>query len=286
MTIARSAVTGNSARRGGGLALQTDGGAALVDVGNSTISGNVATELAASLLLESLVNFSVTSSFRNVTLVEAAPAAASQARPSPGVGPSDAASTFVNSVFVGGCPVVVGATIVQSLGGNLESPGDVCGFGDPSDLVSVPDPRLGPLASNGGRTQTHALLTGSAAIDSAIDASCDAKDQRSTVRPADGDGDGAKHCDRGAYELVCTGADSDGDGRVNACDNCPATSNPDQADLDGDGVGDACDVLRCGSASFTVATADGAAVRFAWFAPWLAIGLARVVLGRARRVRT
>jgi hypothetical protein len=41
--------------------------------------------------------------------------------------------------------------------------------------------------------------------------------------------------------------DADDDGIEDAVDdgfdNCPGTSNPDQADADGDGTGDACDVL-------------------------------------------
>jgi hypothetical protein len=35
--------------------------------------------------------------------------------------------------------------------------------------------------------------------------------------------------------------DADGDGVVDASDNCPLVVNPDQADRDGDGIGDACD---------------------------------------------
>ena len=35
--------------------------------------------------------------------------------------------------------------------------------------------------------------------------------------------------------------DTDGDGVIDDCDNCPLTSNADQADLDLDGVGDICD---------------------------------------------
>ena len=35
--------------------------------------------------------------------------------------------------------------------------------------------------------------------------------------------------------------DSDGDGILDACDNCPFAYNPDQLDSDGDGYGDACD---------------------------------------------
>ena len=35
--------------------------------------------------------------------------------------------------------------------------------------------------------------------------------------------------------------DGDGDGRADACDNCPAVFNPPQDDVDGDRLGDACD---------------------------------------------
>jgi hypothetical protein len=37
------------------------------------------------------------------------------------------------------------------------------------------------------------------------------------------------------------GPDSDGDGTVDARDNCPLIANPDQANADGDALGDACD---------------------------------------------
>ena len=45
----------------------------------------------------------------------------------------------------------------------------------------------------------------------------------------------------GAPTGLCTGNDSDGDGLVDACDNCPAIVNYSQTDSDGDGVGDACE---------------------------------------------
>ncbi|MEA2141886.1 MAG: hypothetical protein QOI64_316 [Solirubrobacteraceae bacterium] len=36
-------------------------------------------------------------------------------------------------------------------------------------------------------------------------------------------------------------ADTDGDGKVDACDNCPSVANADQTDSNGNGMGDACD---------------------------------------------
>jgi predicted outer membrane repeat protein len=64
----------------------------------------------------------------------------------------------------------------------------------------VADPRLAPLADNGGRTRTMALSSGSAAIDAAT-ATFPSADQRGVPRPRDGDGDGSARADLGAYEL-------------------------------------------------------------------------------------
>lgn len=65
------------------------------------------------------------------------------------------------------------------------------------------DPRLGPLADNGGDTQTHALLLDSPAIDSGDDTTCLPADQRGVMRPQ------GAHCDRGAYELAAPTARTD-----------------------------------------------------------------------------
>jgi hypothetical protein len=57
------------------------------------------------------------------------------------------------------------------------------------------DPKLGPLAKNGGPTKTHALLAGSPARNAAGTAPCATKtDQRGTARPVGG------ACDIGGYE--------------------------------------------------------------------------------------
>lgn len=87
------------------------------------------------------------------------------------------------------------------------------GFADgtPFDQVGTPtspiNPRLAALASNGGPTQTHALLFNSPAIDRGSAATpdstfnaCSSTDQRGAARPQDGNSDGTARCDVGAYE--------------------------------------------------------------------------------------
>jgi hypothetical protein len=71
---------------------------------------------------------------------------------------------------------------------------DPCVF----SAVNGEDPKLAPLAANGGPTQTMRLQAGSAAIDQvpAAGAGCPATDQRGVPRP------GGAACDIGAYEVV------------------------------------------------------------------------------------
>jgi len=72
------------------------------------------------------------------------------------------------------------------------------------------NPGLGPLASNGGPTMTHALLpfispaidAGSPEVPGSSNTACEPTDQRGITRPQDGDLDGdAAICDIGAFEL-------------------------------------------------------------------------------------
>ena len=88
-------------------------------------------------------------------------------------------------------------TIGEQGGYNLDS-GKSCGLSLGTDKSSA-EPDLGPLAANGGPTETLALLTASPAIDAGGTSAtgCPAVDQRGVARP---DGAGETVCDIGAYE--------------------------------------------------------------------------------------
>ena len=64
---------------------------------------------------------------------------------------------------------------------------------DASDIVGL-DPKLGPLANNGGPTKTHALLNHSPAINAGDDSLAPPTDQRGVKRPQ------GPHVDIGAFE--------------------------------------------------------------------------------------
>ena len=98
-----------------------------------------------------------------------------------------------------------GGTPPNSLGHNLEEGTDcrLTGSGDKQNTA----PLLGPLADNGGQTDTLALQAGSPAIDAGDSAgtACPAADQRGVSRPQ-----GAA-CDIGAFELAQAGPPPPGD---------------------------------------------------------------------------
>jgi CSLREA domain-containing protein len=95
---------------------------------------------------------------------------------------------------VSNCPAVsAGAGVITSGGGNLEFPGESCGFNQASDVRA--DPQVGALADNGGATDTRALPPVSPALNRAVAANCPTVDQRAIARPQ---GPG---CDIGAFEL-------------------------------------------------------------------------------------
>ena len=102
----------------------------------------------------------------------------------------------INTIFVSTSGECDGT--INSIGSNLMTIADCTVSGNAPILG---DPSLGPLQNNGGPTQTHALLSGSPAIDAGDPGGCRDEfgvllttDQRGFSRPALG-------CDIGAFEL-------------------------------------------------------------------------------------
>jgi hypothetical protein len=119
--------------------------------------------------------------------------------------------TFVNDLvaqnvgprfwLLGAGPDIIGS--VTSLGHNLiGTTNGTDGFTMPGDLVGsleLPlDPKLGPLADNGGPTWTMALLPSSPAIEAGATPGQPSIDQRGVVRPQ------GRAADIGAYEFEFT----------------------------------------------------------------------------------
>ena len=105
-------------------------------------------------------------------------------------------ATVTNSVLA------AGASGANCAGGAIADAGGViasdasCGSGGAGSRADA-DPRLAPLADNGGPTMTHALGADSPARGAGLAADCAARatDQRGVARPATG-------CDSGAYQVV------------------------------------------------------------------------------------
>jgi CSLREA domain-containing protein len=207
LTVTGSTITGNlSGFHGGGI--ETGGAASVLNLVNSTVSGNQTIVDGGGVdetggqvsLLSTTITTNVADSDRNGT------------GGGGGVGVFMTGAVFnTRSTLVAGnvdsggqtpdCVAQVTATLAsqgQTLIGNTTG----CTFtGGPGDITGV-NPKLGPLADNGGTTSTHALRPGSPAIDRG--AACPPSDQRGVLRTLGG------VCDIGAYELVrCKGHAAD-----------------------------------------------------------------------------
>ena len=167
------------------------GGLATLTLINSTVSGNAAGN-AAGNGGGGIYNEDGTAELANSTV-------SSNTTTSNGGGISNAGGTVTidNTIVANSLAGDDCAGVITVEGNNfVESPG-ACVIVGSGTANGGFDPLLGPLANNGGPTQTHALLAGSPAIDAgSADCPPPATDQRGVARPQ------GPACDIGSVEVV------------------------------------------------------------------------------------
>jgi len=198
VTVTASTISGNSSTGGGGGIYSTDTNA-IVTLTNSTLSGNTATfsgggfkNISGTLTIinNTIVNNSVTNGngggIKNNSL---------------------AVATIKNTIIAGNNASSAGPDVHGDfISNNFNLVGfinisDTTGFTSTDKIGITATAVLSTtLANNGGDTKTHALVTGSPAIDAANSSDCPSTDQRGESRPKDGDGKDSAVCDIGSYE--------------------------------------------------------------------------------------
>jgi hypothetical protein len=186
-------VSNNRTRTKGGGVYQASGPLTLK---NATLSGNLA-EMGGGLYLNG-----GNANLNNLTITQNAVTSAAVYAYGGGMYVVNAATLSLRNSIIAGNTADLGkdcSGVVDSGGNNLIGWADGCsisaGNGNLLGTRTAPiDALLGVLRNNGGPTFTHALLTGSPAIDAGNPATCLATDQRGVARPA-----GAA-CDIGAFE--------------------------------------------------------------------------------------
>lgn len=177
LDVTGSTIASNTAILGGGVFVgQYATGS---EIANSTLYGNSSTH-GGGLYVASSADVSL----HSVTFAD------NDASEGPGIC-SYGHFTLTNTLVADGCERMAGNA--TSNGGNLESPNDTCGMNPAIDQVNVADPKLAPLAANGGLTWTMLPQVGSPAINHGTSSYCLAADQRGEPRS-----DGI--CDTGAVE--------------------------------------------------------------------------------------
>ena len=184
LEVSNSTISDNSADlSGGGINIfrsRSDGGIVKATVSNSTISGNS-------------TNASGGGIYNQLGTLEVSNSTISGNSAHPGFGGGGIQGSYGGSTLkntnVANSPSASGGSCAGTIadgGYNLDSDGS-CGFGTTNHSLSGTtdnplDPKLGPLADNGGPTKTHALLAGSPAIDKGNSFGA-TTDQRGVARP-------------------------------------------------------------------------------------------------------
>ena len=203
LTINRSTISGNTAGDGGGLFSQSPG---MVTLTNCTISGNNATAFTGGLTVLGAGGSATTASLTNCTVTSNTGPTEGGIATVDNDNLSATTTTLKNNIVANNSNpnlTVIGANAsVVSQGFNLASDNSAALLDEATDQNNA-NPSLGALANNGGPTQTHALLTGSDALDKGQSPGPDT-DQRGNPRPVNittiNPATGGNDADIGAYE--------------------------------------------------------------------------------------
>ncbi|MGQ0700412.1 MAG: choice-of-anchor Q domain-containing protein, partial [Panacagrimonas sp.] len=208
VTLTKSTVSGNTANMGAGL-LQQAGGLQLDD---STVSGNQGYAAVGLFLTRSTVGIHNSTISGNTAFAQAAGiymTDSTVAIERSLVSGNISSNNFYAEIFATDNTLTLsrnlfghsGQTSNQSFYGFSPGATDINATSDGNTGILMPTALTsirGPLANNGGPTLTHALVTGSPALDAVptSDAGCTGTDQRGTARPQ------GTSCDIGAFERV------------------------------------------------------------------------------------
>jgi hypothetical protein len=188
MNVVQSTISGNNTPGAGG-GVDT-GNLASATFANATVSGNLADGNGGGIFNQG------TATITNATIAL-------------NRGQQNAGAPVNSGIYSSGSATLTNSLLAQQVGTNCNS--GLSGGGNNLDddgtcpATQTATPQIGPLANNGGPTFTHALLTGSPAIDAGNDVVCGASpvngvDQRGTSRPQFGGT--STSCDIGAFEYM------------------------------------------------------------------------------------
>ncbi|MCB1582102.1 MAG: hypothetical protein KDI92_03490 [Xanthomonadales bacterium] len=212
VTVSNSTISGNNTMSGtaggGGIYVGNYDSAVSLNMTNSTISGNTSVNRGGGISHTDYGNGS-TISLTNVTIID------NTSNVAGGGIANDASTITISQSIVSGNTGTAGSEVYSSGGTVTVDDFNLFGFNNnagvvgvtigASDIVPTEANVTGivdtTLSDNGGATPTHALVTGSPAIDAVPAASCaSVTDQTAKNRPIDGNVDGTADCDIGAFE--------------------------------------------------------------------------------------